>query len=396
MNKLQDQIASGKKISVPSDDPVVAARTLRFRADVSEIGQFKRNASDALSWVETTEDTLDKATEVVQRVRELMVQGGNGTLSPSETKSLASELKQLKTQLIQIGNTSYAGKYVFSGYNTDKKLLVDDENSPDFGKFMISVDTIDDRINYEIGVGISININVAGGDLFNSGGNAIANQYAKATGGRIYFPITLGGGENSFQIEYNGNAPFTIELDEGTYPNMDDLMSHVQTKLDAQGLPIKVYNIGDKLQFRSTEFSKDSSIRILDGALTLGLDANLIEYKEGTLSQTGKLITDMETIIELFEDGNTSGISSSINLIDEQIENILRIRADLGARYNRLQLTEIRLTSDEVTFTKLLSLNEDVDMAEAIFKLRNEENIYNASLSAGARIIQPTLLDFLR
>jgi flagellar hook-associated protein 3 FlgL len=396
MDKLQNQIASGKKITTPSDDPVVASRALRFRADVSEIGQFRRNTSDALSWVETTEDSLDKITEVTQRVRELMVQGANGALSESETKNMSSELKQLKGQLIQIGNTAYAGRYIFSGFSTDQKLFVDDENSPDFGVFQTSVDTIKDRINYEIGVGNSININVAGGDLFNNMGNAIGNRFAQGTGGGIYFPMTLEGGNNSFEISVNGEAPVFIELDEGAYGSMEDLVSQMQNKIDLEGLSVKVSNIGNKLQLKSTEISENSTIRVENGSLSLGFANGLMKYVDGTVAQKGGFIQDLDAIISLFENGDTSEIGLSIGKIDNQLENVLRIRSDLGARYNRLELTENRLSMDEVTFTRLLSLNEDADMAEVIMKLKNEENVYNASLAGGARIIQPTLLDFLR
>jgi flagellar hook-associated protein 3 FlgL len=63
---------------------------------------------------------------------------------------------------------------------------------------------------------------------------------------------------------------------------------------------------------------------------------------------------------------------------------------------NRLELTSNRLEDDLVNFTKLMSKNEDVDIAEAIMNLQNEEYVYRASLSAGAKVIQPSLIDFLR
>ena len=78
------------------------------------------------------------------------------------------------------------------------------------------------------------------------------------------------------------------------------------------------------------------------------------------------------------------------------MDNILRVRFGIGARMNRLELTANRLDDDYVNFTKLMSKNEDVDMAEAIMNLQNEENVYRASLSAGAKVIQPSLVDFLR
>jgi flagellar hook-associated protein 3 FlgL len=75
---------------------------------------------------------------------------------------------------------------------------------------------------------------------------------------------------------------------------------------------------------------------------------------------------------------------------------VLRLRADVGARINRLDLTENRMLNDVTNFTRLMSENENVDMTETIMNLKNEENVYRASLAGGARIIMPSLVDFLR
>jgi flagellar hook-associated protein 3 FlgL len=94
--------------------------------------------------------------------------------------------------------------------------------------------------------------------------------------------------------------------------------------------------------------------------------------------------------------GNHAGVRNDIGGIDTQMYNLLKVRADIGARQNRLELTSDRLSNDNINFTQLMADNEDVDTAETIMNLKNEENVYRASLSGGARIIQPTLVDFLR
>lgn len=75
MDKYQNQMATGKKISVPSDDPIVAARALKLRTDVSEIEQYKRNVKDAQSWMDITETALSNIGDVLHRARELASQG---------------------------------------------------------------------------------------------------------------------------------------------------------------------------------------------------------------------------------------------------------------------------------------------------------------------------------
>ena len=89
-------------------------------------------------------------------------------------------------------------------------------------------------------------------------------------------------------------------------------------------------------------------------------------------------------------------IGDMLGVFDVVHENSLAIRAEIGAKTNRLEMTERRLSSEGLNFTEVLSDNEDVNYAELIMKMKLSENVYNASLSMGTRIIQPTLLDFLR
>ncbi|WP_103108953.1 flagellar hook-associated protein FlgL [Brevibacillus reuszeri] len=89
-------------------------------------------------------------------------------------------------------------------------------------------------------------------------------------------------------------------------------------------------------------------------------------------------------------------VNNELGRIDEQIDNLLAERATLGARMNRIDLIKGRLENEEVSVTKLMSENEDADVAQVITNLKMQENVHRAALGAGSRIIQPTLLDFLR
>jgi Flagellin and related hook-associated proteins len=82
--------------------------------------------------------------------------------------------------------------------------------------------------------------------------------------------------------------------------------------------------------------------------------------------------------------------------VEDALDTLLRVRADVGARINRLELADARMQELELNVEQLISDNEDVDLARAIIDLKVAENVYRAALASGARIIQPTLLDFLR
>jgi len=83
-------------------------------------------------------------------------------------------------------------------------------------------------------------------------------------------------------------------------------------------------------------------------------------------------------------------------MVQMLIKVMLSERAKIGAKQNRLELTQDKLSSQTINFTELLSKNEDADMAEVIMNAKMAENVYRASLSVGAKIIQPSLVDFLR
>lgn len=114
------------------------------------------------------------------------------------------------------------------------------------------------------------------------------------------------------------------------------------------------------------------------------------------------LFGDIDTFMNDFSntllDPNSSGedISKKLGDLDNHISAVLAARADVGARQNRVELMTNRLSSHEINITKRLSENEDVDYAEAITKMITSESIHQAALSVGAKIIQQTLVDFIR
>lgn len=89
-------------------------------------------------------------------------------------------------------------------------------------------------------------------------------------------------------------------------------------------------------------------------------------------------------------------LNSGVPGLDKLYEDVLSARADVGARQNRIEMMTNRLSSHEINITKRLSENEDVDYAETITKMVTAESIHQAALAVGARIIQQTLVDFIR
>jgi flagellar hook-associated protein 3 FlgL len=153
--KLQDQISTQKKFTKPSDDPVAAMMGMSYRSDLNNVTQFQRNIGEVNNWINSTDDALDQATLVMQRVRELTVQASNGTLDGDQKKAIAEEVKQLKDQLGVIGDTQVGGKYIFNGSKTN-------EAPSKTGTFSTG------SVNIEVFSGIKMQVNTDVSTLFDT------------------------------------------------------------------------------------------------------------------------------------------------------------------------------------------------------------------------------------
>lgn len=287
LERYTEQMSSLRKINRPSDDPIGVSYSLRYRTDIGLNEQFKKNLDSAQSFLDFTDTMLGQVNDVIHRIRELTVQGANGTNPEVSLESIKNEVVQLKEQLIQIANSSYNGKYVFNGQLTDVKPY-GGSTAPEY---VSNIDT--GEINYEIGEGIIISVNVTGIDVFGEG----------------------------VPVDADGNV---------TDPNSDNLFFVV------------------------------------------------------------------ENIIAALENNDTDAINDALGRLDSRFDKLLEVRSQVGAKMNRLELAADRLDDIDTNLQTLISKTEDVDMAALIVNLKTAENAYMASLSAGARLIQPTLVDFLR
>lgn len=268
MDTLMDQVSTGKKINRPSDDPVIAMKGMGYRTELKQIEQYKRNTSEVHNWMDNTDSALDKATQTMQKLRELAVQASSDTYDASERENIMKEVKQLKEHMMDIANTSVNGKYIFNGTDTETPPV--DEN----GNF-----------------------------------------------------------------DPSSTSPVLIDVASGT-------------KLQANVNPQDVFG--------------------------------------------NDLFGNIDSFIADLENNDQEAIEGNISSLQGGIDNIINARADLGARMNRLELVENRLSEQEIVATSTMAENEDVDYEKAITELITQESLHRAALSAGSKIIQPSLIDFLR
>ncbi len=148
VDKLSTMMSTNKKITRPSDDPVIAVRALRLRSDVAQVAQYhEKNAEDAASWLKVTEDSLDTTTEVIRKMMEQATRAAGGKdLDCGNLEIIVTQLKSLRDEYYGIGNVDFAGRYIFTGFRTDTSLSYTEDTEEEFKIYekldMSAVDTL--------------------------------------------------------------------------------------------------------------------------------------------------------------------------------------------------------------------------------------------------------------
>lgn len=121
--KLTTQLSTMKKITRPSDDPVIAIRSLKLNASLNKIDQYyEKNSEDAESWLQLTESAIKTSIEILTGMRKYVVQGAQGTLTADNRKAIVDNLSNFYKEIYSTGNADSAGRSIFTGYRTDEPL----------------------------------------------------------------------------------------------------------------------------------------------------------------------------------------------------------------------------------------------------------------------------------
>jgi len=158
LGKTQLQVSTGNRILNPSDDPAGSVQILNLQREVSLSEQYLANANKAENKQSNEEGVLDSATSILQRIRELAVQGLNSTNTQNDKKAIASEIKQLNEQLLALANTRDSnGDYLFSGFQS---------NTQPYGTINGDYQGDEGQRNIKVGEGVLIATNDPGNQVF--------------------------------------------------------------------------------------------------------------------------------------------------------------------------------------------------------------------------------------
>lgn len=387
--RLQEMLATGKRLLRPSDDPVDVANDLQLRTKLKQLSQLKKNMKDGLAFMQVTDTAMMSIDTLLQRLRELAIQASSDTLSDKERLYIASEVEQLTRQFIALADTMYKGDYVFAGTQT-KIMPFPVESS----QAKIPQDYTNLEMAYYDASAVAPGTPVQIYDAFT--GDAITNiipgTFNLRVAGTTYYEGT------DFTIDY-ANGTITI-LPTG--PNAALLSADVLNgniagvpNYSLNGFQITFEYVGKGEDIYGDPVNNDGHIlrEIESGIVTpINITANelLVHYETGTnLLET--FIAFGQSLIQ----NDRPNIVNAITNIDIGFSTVLAAQAKNGARVNRFDITLERNESQYIETSRLQSEIEDTEYAETATKFAVAEMVYNAALQAAAKIIQPSLVNFL-
>ena len=168
-NESMLQMASGRRVNKPSDDPSAAAILVQNQAQSSQVDQFLRSADSVQAQLQTTDSTLNSVVLALQRAISLGVEGANGTLSDSNRASVVGELNGIQDQLIGLANLSFQGQFVFAGTATQAQPFVADATQPSGVRYDGNAGTN----SVAVGDGVSMQVNLPGSQIFAAPGSDV-------------------------------------------------------------------------------------------------------------------------------------------------------------------------------------------------------------------------------
>ncbi|MCB9871983.1 MAG: flagellar hook-associated protein FlgL [Planctomycetes bacterium] len=446
--RAQEQVATGRRLNRPSDDPSAMLRLLPLRAELQDFANLTENTHLADETLNAAASALEEASSVMTRLQELLVQASNGTISTSDRKSVGVEVDQLLRHMVGIANSSRGGSSLFGGTRTESApfQLVEVD-----GRAHVAYRGASERHEIEVAPGVSTTLYAPGNQYFQrtdrSATTITGTTGAKSAGAHdtgsgyatldVTFaqldPTTLPSGitpgsgiANSTAVgplsfaftaapaslSIGGGPPLAVPVLNGEFrtANGDTLYLDVATPVSpATGTLLGEADLSTDLGKTVTRVDFSTSpVAVRDS-----LDDSVLHVDVSTLQRTGSDVVTFHGTFDVFtaliavrdtlqNPGNLSADESQLrlqSLIDE-VSNahdaILTGLQEVGIRGSNLELLRSRLDNLIASDTDNLSNIEDADLAETISEMTQKQFNFEASLQVSARIVQTSLLQFLR
>lgn len=382
----QNQVSTQRRINVASDDPAGAAQMLSLNHILAANTQYSSNIDAANTRLTTEGGALDSITSLLDRARTLALNGINGSLSPTDRTNMATELTQIRDQIVQLANTTDSnGAALFAGTSTTTVPFAENANGT------VSYNGNDGHQATAIGSGLQVAIGDPGSSVFMNlpagNGSFVASAGSGNTG-------TLIVGDNSVTDSAtwdaaNTAAGGTINIAFGAAGAWTATDSAGNPILDSSGNPVGgTYTDGGSISFDGMSIS-------LSGTPNAG---DTISVQSG---KTQDVFSTLNNMITALGSGASdaqlaNSLSRQVESIDQAQSSVTNTQVLIGNRLNTLDQQSTAYSDLNVTYSSALSDVRDVDPYTAISNLSLQSSALQASQQLFAQMKSMTLFNYLK
>lgn len=412
---LQQQVATGRRVVTPKDDPVAAARALEVQQSKDVIAQFSTNHDNATSALGLEEAQLTSLNDMFGRIRQLAVQAGNAPLSANDRESIALELRARFDELLGIANaTDGNGQYLFSGYMGDTKPFGGNVDA------LVAAPTTD--VSYlgddgqrklQVSPSRYLEVSDSGLDVFmrikNGNGYFTTTYAAGNTGtgiidaGSVTDPATWNGLTNkNFRIDFTVDTAVSPSV---TYYDIVDTASG-NSLLTGAAPPTAIANqrvyksdeaIVLKSQGAEPPFDLGGSVTV-SGEPATGDSFSIAPSSSQSIFKTLALLigTLQSGPVDAASEAKFSAdIGAALTNLDQAEENILAVRAAIGSRMNEVDSLQNVNQDLDLQYAQTLSNLQDLDYAKALSDLSRKMTDLEAAQKSFVQASQLSLFNYL-
>lgn len=357
-----EKLSSGLKINKAADNATGLAISEKMRSQIRGLDQASQNTQDGISVVQTAEGAIEEVGNIVQRMRELAVQGANETNTGSDRAKISEELTQLHEEIDRIAeSTQFNGKDLLNGTNTVRVENGNTINKVTTGNANDKIQSIEIQDGFDFDdLGTEIKIKTT------AKGNTASSKIELINGDK--YGIAAEGLDDAGKLGKDSKVIITDS-------NGKSIKFTVKDEINAVGAETKIGDIE-----KTTENISGKEISLQVGANTS--DSQTLKVKIENVS-TKSLGLEGDTITKMAKEGKkgTDAANTMIKSLDKALERVNTSRANLGAMQNRLETTASNLTTSNENLTAAESRIRDVDVAEEMMNL-SKLNLINQAAQA--------------
>ena len=383
--KTQEQLASGKRIITPSDDPVGAAKVLRLTEEIDELTQFQRNNDLVTGSLEQQEAVLTNITNSVNRARTLVIQAGSGALDSPDRKAIGAELEQIKLEIFDLMNTQDAdGNYLYAGFQSGNQAF--EYNPTATGKAITF--TGDAGVSFvQLSNSSKIQSTSNGYEVFEN----VLSRYKFSTDPASTAVVS----EASVKQQGTFDTFFDKNYDPVNTGNNDyriNFLASGQAELVNQGTGVIVesvaYTSGQPFTIKGMGFEATA---VPGDSIDLSLDAPEKKSMAQTLHEIQAVLNDSS--IDSFE--LQESISDALVGLDNGLEKLSLEHASIGSRLNIAESIYESNLDMEIAAKASRSSIQDTDYAEASTEFAKQETALSAALATFPQVTELSLFNFI-